>query len=293
MKDVFGNYVIQKVLDFGPKEHIAALFNEIKGKMLEMTKHNYGCRVVQKFILILDVEGQRNILRELKPSIVECIYDLYGNHVIQKAIEKVPYEEIEFMQKEIELRCKELCMHTYGCRVIQRILENFPEDAKTSIFERIINNYVLELSKDQFGNYVIQLILGMGGRIEDKNSVLRCLLGNARALSIHKYASNVVEKWIEYCSPVDKTLIVQELLGAGESSCEKENTSLYKMMDNKYGNYVVQKALEDASEQDRQNFYSKIKIAKMDQNQVSNYVKHVVNCLDRLSISAPDNNSNV
>ena len=194
MKDVFGNYVIQKVLDFGPKEHIAALFNEIKGKMLEMTKHNYGCRVVQKFILILDVEGQRNILRELKPSIVECIYDLYGNHVIQKAIEKVPYEEIEFMQKEIELRCKELCMHTYGCRVIQRILENFPEDAKTSIFERIINNYVLELSKDQFGNYVIQLILGMGGRIEDKNSVLRCLLGNARALSIHKYASNVVEK---------------------------------------------------------------------------------------------------
>jgi hypothetical protein len=56
------------------------------------------------------------------------------------------------------------------------------------------------------------------------------------------------------------------------------------MMDNKYGNYVVQKALEEATEHQRLHFSQRINCDILEP-QPSNYVKHVINCLDRLSLS--------
>jgi hypothetical protein len=86
----------------------------------------------------------------------------------------------------------------------------------------------------------------------------------------------VVEKIIEYCRPEEQTKIIQELLGCDELTKE-EAFSLYKMMDNKYGNYVVQKAIEGASEIQRLSFADKINNLKMFEGQPSNYVKHVIN----------------
>jgi mRNA-binding protein PUF3 len=48
MKDVFGNYVIQKFFDFGDQTQKRALANQMKGRILELTISTYGCRVVQK-----------------------------------------------------------------------------------------------------------------------------------------------------------------------------------------------------------------------------------------------------
>jgi pumilio RNA-binding family len=176
-------------------------------------------------------------------------------------------------------------MHNFGCRVIQRVLEYCPEKCTDPLYDLIINENVLALSKDQFGNYVIQLILEKGVREKDKSSILHSLLGEARSLSVHKFSSNVIEKCIQFCAPEDKALIVQELLGEVGKSDSAEIDSIYKMMDNKYGNYVVQKALEEASPQLRSDFNSKVKNSDIVVGQSSNYVKHVINCLDRLSLS--------
>eukprot|EP00344_Euplotes_crassus_P002262 CAMPEP_0197015916 /NCGR_PEP_ID=MMETSP1380-20130617/76151_1 /TAXON_ID=5936 /ORGANISM="Euplotes crassus, Strain CT5" /LENGTH=406 /DNA_ID=CAMNT_0042442253 /DNA_START=120 /DNA_END=1340 /DNA_ORIENTATION=+ len=115
MKDVFGNYVIQKILQFGPEEHIQTLFNEIKGHILEMSKHIYGCRVVQRFIEVLNQADQATILSELEGSVMECIYDQYGNHVIQKILKEGHSDtKVDFIQSHIEANIAPLCMHIYG-----------------------------------------------------------------------------------------------------------------------------------------------------------------------------------
>ena len=198
MKDVFGNFVIQKVLEFGPNEHIQSLFEEIKGNILELSKHIYGCRVIQKFIQVLDLASQKEIIVEVEGDIAACIYDLYGNHVVQKLIELVPYDELTQLQIYVDQNYRELCMHIYGCRVIQRILEHCPKVYTDMVYDHIVGNYVADLSKDQFGNYVIQLILEKGTRKEDKKAISLSLLGDVRILSVHIYSSNVVEKCIQF-----------------------------------------------------------------------------------------------
>jgi len=160
-------------------------------------------------------------------------------------------------------------------------MDNFPQECTDPIYNQIIENNILELSKDQFGNYVIQKILEKGVRSQDRKAICHSLLGNTRLLSIHKFSSNVVEKCIQFCEIEDKVAIIKELLGDEKEDSEEENQSIYQMMDNKYGNYVAQKAIEGALPEQRLAFYGKVKNSS---TSPSNYVKHVINCLDRLNL---------
>jgi uncharacterized membrane-anchored protein YjiN (DUF445 family) len=53
MKDVFGNYVIQKMFDYGNSNQRQQLFYELKGKVFNLASDQYGCRVVQKALEVL------------------------------------------------------------------------------------------------------------------------------------------------------------------------------------------------------------------------------------------------
>ncbi len=48
MKDVFGNYVIQKFFEHGTQHQKTILAEQMKGQMLTLSLQTYGCRVVQK-----------------------------------------------------------------------------------------------------------------------------------------------------------------------------------------------------------------------------------------------------
>jgi len=46
--DVFGNYIVQSLIQYGTEEMIAAICDQILGKMVHLTRNKYGCRVIQK-----------------------------------------------------------------------------------------------------------------------------------------------------------------------------------------------------------------------------------------------------
>jgi len=52
--DVFGNYVVQKLIEFGSEQIRATIADQIMGQMLPLTKNKYGCRVIQKSIEFTD-----------------------------------------------------------------------------------------------------------------------------------------------------------------------------------------------------------------------------------------------
>ena len=52
-----------------------------------------------------------------------------------------------------------LSTHPYGCRVIQRILEHCTPEQTTPILEEL-HAHTEQLIQDQYGNYVVQHVLG-------------------------------------------------------------------------------------------------------------------------------------
>lgn len=227
--DVFGNYVVQKLLDFGTPQVKADIRDTLEGEMLQLSLQMYGCRVVQKALEALDEDDLPRLLREFHHNVLSCIHDQNGNHVIQKCIEVLNgrakralamgdnhrasflREQIEFIVDDVLVNTISLSCHPYGCRVLQRILEHCDHPKKIMVLDEIKKGH-RTLLDDQYGNYVIQHVLQYG-RETDRDSILGIVVENGLlGLSRQKFASNVVEKLLKYGNGNQRCGVVREML---------------------------------------------------------------------------------
>ncbi|EKF27682.1 pumilio protein, putative [Trypanosoma cruzi marinkellei] len=206
--DIFGNYVLQKLLEVGNARQLAHAATRLQNNVVSLTLQTYGCRVIQKCIEVMPPEGLDIILAELKGNVAKCIQDQNGNHVVQKCVEVTP-QRCGFIVSAFTGRVMELATHAYGCRVIQCIMQHCP-DQEEVIFSEILK-CVDTLAKDQYGNYVIQHVLQ---HMKDENKVTRvfnALKNDFYEFSKQKFASNVMEKIFVRADPQQRMELIQKL----------------------------------------------------------------------------------
>ena len=236
MTDVFGNYVIQKMFEHGNQSQKKVLANNMKGHVLNLSLQMYGCRVVQKALEHVLTDQQASMVRELdgpNKQIVKVIRDQNGNHVVQKAIERVPAEYIQFIVEAHKGEVVKLATHTYGCRVIQRILEHCQPLTKRIILDEL-HGCVAPLITDSFGNYVVQHVI-QNGEPDDRRRVVAIVQQQLLIFSKHKFASNVVEKCIEFANDDQRADIMRRLIG----HTDQGQTPVLGLLRDQYGNYVI------------------------------------------------------
>ena len=270
--DVFGNYVVQKLLDFGTPEVRSNIRDTLEGEMMQLSLQMYGCRVVQKALETLEEEDLSRLLREFHHNVLSCIYDQNGNHVIQKCIEVINTRskralsqsdekhanslrsQIDFVINDVLVNAASLSCHPYGCRVLQRILEHCDEDTKHKILDEVKPSHK-RLLDDQYGNYVIQHVLQFG-RTSDRDSILQIVVESGLlGLSRQKFASNVVEKLLKYGNSNHRRAIAAEMLHKSNDTSiankSPDGTSVVLLMvRDAYANYVVQTTLDVVPESD-------------------------------------------
>ncbi|KPI85252.1 pumilio protein 6 putative (PUF6) [Leptomonas seymouri] len=204
--DIFGNYVLQKLLDKGNTAQLTFAAERLRGHVVELTMQTYGCRVIQKCIEVMPPAGLDVILAELKDNVAKCIQDQNGNHVIQKCVEVIPHQ-CGFIISAFSGRVIELATHAYGCRVIQCIMQHCPEQEDT-IFSELLKA-VDVLAKDQYGNYVVQHMLQHVKDDSKVESIYAALMPKFFFLSKQKFASNVMEKMYARSKPENRMVIVE------------------------------------------------------------------------------------
>jgi len=59
MTDVFGNYVVQKILDLGEAHQKLGIVEAAMGNMCRLSQNTYSCRIIQK---ILEVKKTVNYI---------------------------------------------------------------------------------------------------------------------------------------------------------------------------------------------------------------------------------------
>lgn len=235
--NLFGNYVIQKIIPLLNEDQVFYLILQFFGHIKVLALHVYGCRVIQKLI---DYLGDiKSIVAELEPHIPELIESPNGNHVIQKCIDK----DIDksFLLRVFEKNCTELAQQRYGCRVLQRLFEVCSTEEMALIYEETIANIDI-LINDKYGNYVIQhLIDTLTGY---KKRIFDFVIKNSFALSRNKFSSNVVEKCVAKC---DKTEL-EALFEVFSKPQEDGRPKFYHMCTDMYANYVVQRFFDRADD---------------------------------------------
>ncbi|XP_076921724.1 pumilio homolog 5-like [Bidens hawaiensis] len=267
--NVFGNYVIQKMIEYGNAEQRREFGNLLEGQILTLTLHMYGCRVIQKALEVFDLEQKIKIVHELKDHVLKCVCDQYGNHVIQKCIECLPTEHIKVVTSSFRGHVESASRHPFGCRVIQRALECSTDELESQFIVDEILDSVYGLAQDQYGNYVAQYLL-VERKPEERSQIVHKLAGHIVQLSQHKYASNVIEKCLEYGDDDARQLMIKEI-----TDTVNGNDNLLVMVKDQYANYVVQKVLRVCSGHQRASLLSRIKL-HLDMLKKYTYGKHIV-----------------
>ncbi|KAK4155924.1 armadillo-type protein [Chaetomidium leptoderma] len=252
MKDLFGNYVMQKLFEYGDQVQKKVMANAMKGKVVDLSMQPYACRVVQKALEHVLVEQQTELVRELEPDLIRVAQDQHGNHVVQQAIALVPREHIDFIMASVVSHVPQLASHQYGCRVVQRVLEHGTETDKASI-QQELHNSAEKLVVDIYGNYVIQHVLEKGSP-QERSRMISVVMPQLLTLSRHKNASNVVEKCILFGSPKEQRAIRDQLVARGDEA----NSPLFQLMKDQFGNYVIQKLVKALQGPDRRVLVEKL-----------------------------------
>ena len=275
-KDVFANYVIQRLLEIINPTNKKKMIKELYTKIKELTLHMYGCRVIQKAIDVGDLEDIREHLLELKDELIKCVQDQNGNHVIQKLIEKLPKGEHSEIIKAVKNKVYQLSIHQYGCRAIQRIFEFCTEEEKSAVLKEIYP-IVNDLCIDQYGNYVIQNIVE---KIKDNQIIYDSITGKIYNYSIHKYASNVIESCLSLGNKKQVEKIVKEIIEQDDHNSDV----LISLVRDKFGNYVVQKMIEVSEMKSKEILVKKI-VSSQVLNKRDGFSKHVIMMIEKLGLT--------
>ncbi|KAJ4010477.1 mRNA binding protein puf3 [Fusarium irregulare] len=238
MMDVYGNYVIQKLIEHGSQAQKARVVEAAKTHVLTLSRNPFGCRVVQKIVEGCLVDQVAELLKEIRnpAQLKELMQDTQGNHVIQKTVATMPPDTFKFITEFCQNNARELSMDMHSCRVVQRVLERAEETDKRILLKQL-HQFMDKLITDPWGNYVAGHIIEHRGP-EDRDPIFELIMKKLSEFCRNKLASHVVEKCIEFGSPAQRTRIIQQLC-----SGDTQDT-LYLTLKDPFGNYVIASMLK-------------------------------------------------
>jgi len=262
--DVFGNFVIQKLLERGTDVQRRSLAAQLKMDVVNLSNHIFGCRVIQKTLQVLPPEAQLVLVKDLEGEVLECIENMHGNHVIQKCVEHMHPEALGFVIDAVSSRAEQMATHMYGCRVLQRLVERCPPQRLEGLLERVLQR-IDKLARDKHGNYVVQCIL-QHGRVPDKRRIIEVIKNDLVEFAKNKVSSNVVEKCFEAATVGPHAQSLHEeragLMRAVLGDTDDAHAPLHQMMNDKFGNYAVQCIIKHSQGADREVLRQRITVVE-------------------------------
>lgn len=229
----------------------SAMIRACKSHVLQMSLNCFACRVVQKLVEVGPVdEVVTIILGELEDHCQDLALDIQGNHVLQKLIDVLPPHLLKKIVDELTPPVARLSAHCYGCRVVQRLITRIRPPAMLEALSGD-SGVIAALSKDVFGNYVMQVCLEQGRDI-DRERIMLCLATlDVVELGCCKFASNVVEKLIRVHNTsglsTPNAVMATRLLINSLLTLKDPVSGLLQimvLMTNSYGNYIVRAIIE-------------------------------------------------
>eukprot|EP00927_Polykrikos_kofoidii_P049873 TRINITY_DN43883_c0_g1_i1.p1 TRINITY_DN43883_c0_g1~~TRINITY_DN43883_c0_g1_i1.p1 ORF type:complete len:583 (-),score=110.96 TRINITY_DN43883_c0_g1_i1:359-2008(-) len=251
VRDQFGNYLSQKMLEVASAEQFNNFFELLKNELASLAQDVHGTRVVQKVVEQATGRGKVSELVEMLPAeLVETLArSVTGFHVAVKMIELLPARDAApFFEKLCGTREQSLSIgsNQWGCCVLKKCIDK-SEDALHRKIVTLITDNTLELVRDPFGNYAIQHLIISGDAHTNSHitRIIDALKGKIFELSMLKFSSNVLEKCLVNSTETDRNKIINEVLNPpGHLPSEAVRMLLF----HQYGNYVFQQSLEVAKD---------------------------------------------
>lgn len=235
--------------EFRTTNNRAWTINDIKGHIVGFCKDQNGSRFIQQRLEVADTSEKEQVMSEVRSCIRDLRDDVFGNYVVQKLFEKATEEIKNELTTTLFGEIRILSLKMYGCRVVQTALETLDDQTVMRLIDEF-KGEVVSCIHDQNGNHVIQKCVevlsvkekqGCEAASERMEFILNEVLESTRDISCHPYGCRVLQRILEHCEISQRSRALEEI-----SSCHRD------LLDDQYGNYVVQHVLQFGRESDRE-----------------------------------------
>jgi len=242
-----------------PNDFVASLYaspqrpplNDLLGHVRRLSRDQVGCRLLQQ---ALDEEGPMAaslILNEGLSFWGEAMVDPFGNYLFQKIAEKVSVEERILLVKSVSSRLVNASLNLHGTRSVQKVVElcaadevalvahghRLPETA-AELMTRSLAPAAARLCIDSHGNHVIQRIL-LKLPYHQSQFVFDAVAASVGDVARHRHGCCVIQRCLDSPPSEARSHLVCRIV---EKALE--------LMQDAYGNYVVQYVLDVCGDDD-------------------------------------------
>ena len=263
--DQFANYFVKKIFHYLSEDMILSLIQALSPLVEQIGTNQYGTRVLQDLIDFLSTE--KTFLAFIKiiiPYVKFLIIDLNGSHIIYKLI-TTKNKNLKIIEDIICMNVKDIAITRKGASFLKKYFDFKDENDVFTIKKCILKN-LSEIITDQYGNYLIQEIL-----IKPNSPIVKDFIyeisKNIVFYSNNKFSSNAVEKCFE--NEEMKNIVIDKFL---------QKDIFGKIVLDKFGNYVVQKALNKA-DNTRKNYMLQLLIPLIPNLKTQYYGQRLLNKL--------------
>ncbi|KAL7719099.1 PUM-HD domain-containing protein [Entamoeba marina] len=241
-----GQHILPKIAEFGSEETKDELFEVFSLDLVRYCCHQFGGYASQKVAPFMKSRHIKQWTPTLKKNMSTLATDPHGNYVVQLLLKIFNADETSFFFDGLVNSASSVAQTKIGCSVLTHAMDLTTKEQLNKIIPNLMVN-CSELIQDQYGNFVIQRL--MDNYPDILTDVISCITGNVVYYSKQKFSSNVVEKCLKSGSKAQVSVLLNELY---------ESESISVLIEDQYGNFVIQASLDCVPENEKESVASKI-----------------------------------
>jgi len=155
-----GNWCLCKVVSVLPAASLSKIVEKLQERGFEeVSKHKFGCRLMERLIEHLEPPMLARIAQEILPKADVLSKHQYGNFVVQHLYEHAPNEREKILNKILG-QVPAMATHRTASHVVQRALTYSDERGQARIVQALLNgqgeNSLVKVATGRYGSYVIE-----------------------------------------------------------------------------------------------------------------------------------------
>ena len=207
IKNKNGNYFCSDLIKNCNKEQRIKILKELSNTMNLDCVDEFGTHVIQKLIECASGEEEYNLLLSSfnsPNSIFMSAKDQNGTYVIQKLIVHIPEKfRMNFNIIFINFVCP-LSKDVYGVSTVKKFVGYTQNESLRKQFLNIIFNNIVNISSNQFGNYLIQYLLEKWWKSSEGIYLKKLIFSKFLILASNYYSSFICDLFYKLSSEDEK-----------------------------------------------------------------------------------------
>jgi len=190
--DPQGVHVIEKIVICFEEEKVSFIYDYAIKNFMKLANNTNGLCIIKKIIIhTKNEETVKKIQTKLIENSFSLIQNPFGNYAIQTAVDVWKEEYIMPIIKQFYNKFTNLSMQKFSSNVVEKFLQRGGEVIVAKYVDEVTySNRIVDLMKNNYGNYVIQKALKLAMN-KHKCKLVESILKNLEKIGDKK----LIQKW--------------------------------------------------------------------------------------------------